>query len=1074
MLTADLIINETGTGNVNFNSTVNDDGAGGTSSNLTVNVTGGGNANFIADVGGTDVITSLTTNATTTNLQSVTTSNSQSYTGSVRTASTATLTTGNDGSSGTITFSGAGEVSNATGVTNAAKRITTETTGFIFNKGTVGNGNVFLLSQNTNSTTTTIQGSVADILNLRSYKAVTDSGNLDIGEATIRGLDATSTLVDVTLDNNNDFDRIIVSGKDVIINDINAIQFDRNNVATNLATTAGGDITQATGSTITSSDLSIFNAGANNIILDGSNDFTNLVITQAQDVTINDVTAGFNFGDTAGTTNSFLTGDLTVTANGSITDTSNLIASSGTTSINVGNANDITLNNNNDFNNITVLGQNVTLVDINAINFAGNSTVTNLTLTTNGNITDSSSITSSGLSSFNAGGNDIILDGDHDFTNVFINNAQNVTINENDATQTNGINFTGLTTTGTFNLTSNGNVTDSGTINIGGSSVTITATGQTVTLDDTSNDFGSDRIFIQAQNATLVDTNRIRIGDSTITDNFNISSGRNISFRGTVTSTNLTANSGEEIVDDNTPQLIISGLTTLDSGTDNITLDGNHDFNNILISNAGNVTLNEADGVNNNGINFTSINATGNFNLTSNGAVTDSGTIIIAGTSNINATGQTVTLDTSTNDFGGAVTVTAENTTLRDTNDIELGNLNISGNLRVGATGNITQSTGSAITQTGLGSTATLFGTDITLEEGNTLGDLTVTGSAVSIREIDAITQSGAWSASNLTLDSTGEITLDTFVNSISALGNILRGGAFSLLSNTNLTINGTVAGTAVNNPITIATTGILTLAGSASLKTTGANNVTLAGNTGFFNNASDPLDIIDGLGFWRIYAPDIDGTANTNLGGLISNGTQYNTVFPTPVDPAQVIRGTSNAQADGFGDRLNVLLVQTSPPLIPDPPPPPPPPAPPSPPTAPDPPLDSPTLNLGDTIGPFNTLNDSAISGDPIVAEAPVMVELSEGNIRDLSEEEVLQLLTEDISEEARQELLDALLTMLQGDKDPREELIPLGMALVVDSEGNTVLLNTDVLLQLLQSSLTDNLKNDMMEALNIGNSSE
>ena len=62
----------------------------------------------------------------------------------------------------------------------------------------------------------------------------------------------------------------------------------------------------------------------------------------------------------------------------------------------------------------------------------------------------------------------------------------------------------------------------------------------------------------------------------------------------------------------------------------------------------------------------------GNLTVTAGGAVTNSGTLVIPGTATISASGQAVTLNDSSNDFGTAA-ITGANVAVTDTNAIILG-----------------------------------------------------------------------------------------------------------------------------------------------------------------------------------------------------------------------------------------------------------------------------------------------------------------------------------------------------------------------------------------------------------------
>ncbi|MGB0369977.1 MAG: hypothetical protein ACPGN3_01405 [Opitutales bacterium] len=103
-----------------------------------------------------------------------------------------------------------------------------------------------------------------------------------------------------------------------------------------------------------------------------------------------------------------------------------------------------------------------------------------------------------------------------------------------------------------------------------------------------------------------------------------------------------------------------------------------------------------------------------------------------------------------------------------------------------------------------------------------------------------AVTQTAALQADTLTLQGSGTYTLENSANSINTLGNVSRGGAFSLVDGFGgLTIDGTFSGT-LSNSVTILTQGNLTLASGTSIVTSGSgNNITLVADAGsFINNA--------------------------------------------------------------------------------------------------------------------------------------------------------------------------------------------------------------------------------------------
>ncbi len=148
--------------------------------------------------------------------------------------------------------------------------------------------------------------------------AITDAGNLTITGTTTLTAGAAN---DITLDNANNFGGQvrIVSGRDVTLNDVNALAFGaggNSTVSGNLSVTAGGAVTQANGLLVTGT--SAISAGAANVTLaNPANNFGGAVSVTGNNVSLVDTNALV-----LGTVNA--AGTLAVTTNGAITDTGNV------------------------------------------------------------------------------------------------------------------------------------------------------------------------------------------------------------------------------------------------------------------------------------------------------------------------------------------------------------------------------------------------------------------------------------------------------------------------------------------------------------------------------------------------------------------------------------------------------------------------------------------------------------------------------------------------------------------------------------------------------------------------------
>ena len=109
---------------------------------------------------------------------------------------------------------------------------------------------------------------------------------------------------------------------------------------------------------------------------------------------------------------SAVSGTLSVTADGAITD-SGVLAVSGTTTLAAGAGNDITLNNADNFSTVTIVsGDDVTLNDINSVNVGGATVAGDLLVTAGGAVTQSGAIEAAGLGITAAGA--VTLNGNND------------------------------------------------------------------------------------------------------------------------------------------------------------------------------------------------------------------------------------------------------------------------------------------------------------------------------------------------------------------------------------------------------------------------------------------------------------------------------------------------------------------------------------------------------------------------------------------------------------------------------------------------------------------------------------
>ena len=367
--------------------------------------------------------------------------------------------------------------------------------------------------------------------------------------------------------------------------------------------------------------------------------------------------------------------------------------------------------------------------------------------------------------------------------------------------------------------TNGGNVTlaMTGAINLGSDILTLggnfTATGTSFSAHN--------------PNSIVINTST---GNLTITAN-------STTHLGNIIANNLTINADGDL-SDSSPQagnlsvtqetgtkLTIAGSSTFNThvaNADNSNSGGDVTLNSLdnifagslLFSNTGSVSITDASAVN-----LDTSNISGNFTLTTGGNISQSGAIVVSGTTSFNsiASVNNYVIDlSSTNNFGGTVSATnASALTLVDTNDLTLSALTIVG----GSTGNIDLTAGAGNKITLNGNLDSIAGTEksITLRNNTEItSDLNVNAGTGAISVSGTINSNDA-TAKDLTLTG-GNIVLS---------GNM---GDTLALADVQINSSGQVTVGATNiNSTTFAITGAGTVADSL-LFSSGKNNWALTG----------------------------------------------------------------------------------------------------------------------------------------------------------------------------------------------------------------------------------------------------
>jgi hypothetical protein len=244
---------------------------------------------------------------------------------------------------------------------------------------------------------------------------------------------------------------------------------------------------------------------------------------------------------------------------------------------------------------------------------------------------------------------------------------------------------------------------------------------------------------------------------------------------------------------------------------------------------------------------------TGNLAVISGGAVTDSGALVIGGTTSVSAPGQNITLDNA-NQFTGAVNLAGANVTLNNTvSSLVMGTGSVSGNLAVTSTTAITQSGVTTLTVAGTTSFAAV-GQNITLNNANQfagavsltganvavtdaagliLGATTATGTFAATATTGNITQTGALNVTgastftgangvSITLDQSANV-LTGIVSFVASAGNL---GSVTLVDTTAvdlqaLTLSGNLS---VASGGAVTDSGVLTIGGTTTISAVGQN----------------------------------------------------------------------------------------------------------------------------------------------------------------------------------------------------------------------------------------------------------
>jgi filamentous hemagglutinin family protein len=600
-------------------------------------------------------------------------------------------------------------------------------------------------------------------------------------------------------------------------------------------------------------------------------------------------------------------GAVTLTSSGAITQTGAISNNGQSIILAAGLSNDITLSNPaNDFGTITITSaNNVSLRDLSSFTLnsisdsevAGNLTLQtagglafalpaitlgssdNLTITSTGAVTDSGSLIIPGTTTILASGQNITLDDSSNNFGTIGVTGSDVSIQDSDA-----VDLAAATVSGTFDITSSGVISSSGALVITGVSTFNNSAGTdaSIILNNAANVFTGTVTFTTdaGSSVTVVDTTALDLEALTVVA--------------------LSVTASGDVTDSGT--LAITGATTIDAGTGNITLNEVASTFGSLALTGANVAVTENDATE-----LAASTVSGTLDIISGGAITNSGALAITGAStftNTDGTNDAITLNNVGNAFTGTVGFSTDSgsaVTVVDTTALDLQALTAA-SLSVTASGDVTDSGSLAIA----GATTINAGTgNITLDEAaSTFGALALTGANVAVTENaamelaastisgtasfdstdNAITDSGTLAiAGATTIDAgTADITLNEAASTFGSLA--LTGANVAVTENdaTELAVS-TVSGTLdIISGGAITNSGALAITGASTFTNTDGTNdaITLnnvgnafTGTVGFSTDSGSAVTVVDttALDLQALTAASLSVTAS---GDVTDSGT--------------------------------------------------------------------------------------------------------------------------------------------------------------------------------------------------------
>jgi filamentous hemagglutinin family protein len=535
----------------------------------------------------------------------------------------------------------------------------------------------------------------------------------------------------------------------------------------------------------------------------------------------------------------------------------------GTLDATASNGTVVLTNSNNAFSalNVHTTGSNAaTITDSTGVALGASSVGGLFTLSAGGAITQTGTLTSSGLTVSTTTGNITLDDSGNSFGAADVTTPGSATLREAAS-----IAIASADVDGTLTLNAGTSISQTGPITAGGLSATAANGG--IVLTNTGNAFGS--LALNATtDANVVDTTGVTLGASNVTGALTLSAGGAITQSAAVAAGTLdvTATAGD--------------ITLTDTG---------NSFAALKVHTTGSSTASVTDST---GLALGASSVGGLFTLSAGGAITQTGTLTANGLSVSTTTGN-ITIDDSGNSLGAVNVTTPGSATIREAASIAIAGADVDGTLTLNA-GTFINQTG-AITAGGLSATAANGGITLT-DTGNAFAALDVhtigtniatvtdsTGLALGASSVGglftlsaggAITQTGTLTSNGLTVStSSGNITLDDSANSFGAV-NVTTPGSATLREAASIAIaSADVDGTlTLNAGTSISQTGAIT-AGAVSANASNGGVVLTDTSNAFGRlavHATTDATIADSTGV-VLGASSVTGTFTLTAGASIS-----------------------------------------------------------------------------------------------------------------------------------------------------------------------------------------------------------